>query len=103
MKVQGYYRQHSEGMGKVMFSQVSVCSHFGGWEGYLPWTGERAYLPWMEEGYLPWMWRGVPTLDRGMGTYLGWWEGIPTLDRKGYLLWMGGGVPTLDGGGGTLD
>ena len=25
-----HYRPHSEGMGKVLFSQVSVCPHFGG-------------------------------------------------------------------------
>ena len=34
---------------------------------------------------------GIPTLDRGGGTYLGWGEG--------YLSWMGGGVPTFDWGG----
>ena len=45
---------HSEGIEKVMFSQVSVCSHFEGGGGYLPWTGG-----------------GVPTSD-GRGTYLLW-------------------------------
>ena len=39
---------------------------------------------------------GVPTLDGGAGTYLGW--------GRGYLPWMGEGVPTLDGEGvPTLD
>ena len=65
--------------------------------------------------YLP-RW-GVPTLDGGGGTYLGWGEEVPTLEGGylpwrgkgylpwmgvGYLPWMGEGVPTLDGGRGYL-
>ena len=49
------YCPHSEGMGKVLFTQVSVCPHPG---------GEGGYLPWMR----------VTTLNGG--TYLGWQ--IPT-------------------------
>ena len=64
---------------------------------------------------------GVPTLDGGRGTYLGypilgcggprgtylgWGEEVPTLDWGGgtylgappVLTWLGEGVPTLDGG-----
>ena len=56
-------------MGKVLFSQVSVCSQGVGEGG----------------GYLPWM--GV--------TYLG--RGVPTLDGGRHLPWIGM-VPTLGGG-----
>ena len=48
------YRQHSEGMGKVMFSHVSVVclSVPGGGGTYLGWGG--FYLPWLGGGgYLP--------------------------------------------------
>ena len=50
---------------------------------------------------------GIPTLDGGRGTYLGWrsgtyigcGEGVPTLDRgRGYLPWTGcaaGGTPLV--------
>ena len=43
-----YYRPHSEGMGKVMFSQASVSPHPGG-------------------GYPVWMTGGTPTLLDGGG------------------------------------
>ena len=109
-------------MGKVLLSQVSVCSHFKGRErGYLPWTG----VPTLDGGrvYLPWMGEGAFTLDRGKGTYFGWGRGTYLGQGKGtYLGWVereptlnggegtnlgqkgrvptleGGGVPTLDGG-----
>ena len=59
LKIKNLYRPHSEGMGRVMFSQVSVCSHFG---GGVP-TLDRG-VPTLDGG-------GVPTLDGGGGTYLG--------------------------------
>ena len=89
-------------MGKVLFSQVSVCPHPGGRGTYLGWGG-GTYLGWRKEvatldgggggrvptlygrrEYLPWI--------GGGGTYLGWGGEVPTLDR-------GEWVPTLDGGG----
>ena len=99
--------------GKVMFSQVCVCS--GGKYPIQPWTGGGYPIqPWMEGGYpiQPWMGGvpdpalegGTPTLDRG-GTHpmsrgypkLGW--GVPHL--RGYPIPCPGGTPTLDGGRGT--
>ena len=80
----------------MVFSQVSVCSHFGGGGRYLPWMeGRGTYLGW---GWVPTLMGGgvptsgggvvptsdgvvVPTLERGGGTYLGWGEG--------YLPWIG--------------
>ena len=51
--------------------------------------------------YLPRMGEGVPTLDGGVGTYLGWGKGVPWMG-EGYLPWMGGGGTYLRwGGGGT--
>ena len=39
-----FYRPHSEGIGKVLFSQMSVCPHLVG--GYPIWlTGRYPYLP----------------------------------------------------------
>ena len=70
--------------GKVLFSQVSVCSHLGG----TSLDREGIYLGWGE---------GVPTLDGGGGTYLGRGKGVPTLDRmEEYLPWTWG-IPNLDG------
>ena len=80
-------------MRKVLFSQVSVYSHWG--EGLLTLDGGGGEsLSWPGGTYLGWG-RGVSTLDRG--TYLGWGlsHGVPTL-AWGYLPWMG--VPTLNGG-----
>ena len=54
--------------------------------GYLPWTGGRG--TYFGQG------GGVPTLDRGRGTYLGVPLSHPDLAR-------GGGVPALNGGRGT--
>ena len=53
------YCLHSEGMGKVLFSQVSVCSHLQGG----PTLDQGGSLPWMGRGYLLWMAGGLPTLD----------------------------------------
>ena len=55
-----FYGPHSEGMGKVLFSQVSVCSHFRGGGG-----SGGTYLP-ANEG-VPMFW---PIRGRGGGTYL---------------------------------
>ena len=46
----------------------------------------RGYLPWMER-HLPLM-EGVPTLDGGNSTYLGW--------ERRCLPWMGEEVPALE-------
>ena len=59
-------------MGKVRFSQVSVCSHFGG-----------GYLPSSRQGgggrYLPSSWWGVPTSSwQGRGVSTLWGGGVPT-------------------------
>ena len=63
-----YYHPHSEGIGKVLFSQVSVCPHLGG---------------------------GVTHLaDRGYPFLLDW--GVPHPSQWGYppsKVRMGGGVP----------
>ena len=89
--------------GKVLFSQVSVCSHLGGGGTYLP--GRWGGVPTLRSG-----WGGVPTqLWTGGGTYLGQGGyllssgrgGVPTLARVGGVptqLWTGG-VPTLAGVG----
>ena len=101
------YRPHSEGMGKVLFSQVSVCSHFRG-KGYLPWMGGGVLT--LDGGEVPTLGSGrggVLTLDGEGGTYPGWWGGTylgwgrgTYLGQRGggtYFGW-GEGVPTLDGG-----
>ena len=66
-----FYRPHSEGMGKVLFSQVSVHISGGGYP--LPTNGV----------YPIWLIGGVPHLaNGGGGTPSGWW-GVPHED------WMG--------------
>ena len=67
-----FYHSHFVGMGKVLFLQVSVCSHQAGGGIYLGWGG--VYLPCMGEE--------VSTLDGVRGTRLGLEEGVPTLDRR---------------------
>ena len=58
------YRPHSEGMGKVLFSQVSVCphpssptgrgTHISGWRGVTPSSLTRGGTPCsLMGGYLP--------------------------------------------------
>ena len=56
-------------MGKVLFSQVSVCPHSG-----------RGGLPTLDGGDTLDVWG---YLHRMGATYLGW--GVPTLDRGTYL------------------
>ena len=69
--------------------------------GSLPWMRRGTYLG-QGERYLPWMGEGIPTLDRGEGTYLGWGEGVPPFDRGGGVPTSDGErVPTLDGAGAT--
>ena len=79
------YCPHSEGMGKVLFSQVSVCSHFGGGGAYLP--ADEGYLPFSHLGV------GVPTFQPSGrvlifqlmgGTYLPAAGGTYLLDREGH-------------------
>ena len=66
---------------KVLFSQVSVCSHLGG-GGYLPsGQGGSGWWGW----YLPWPEWGVPTLA-GVG--------VPTLVGVPTFPGLDGGVPS---------
>ena len=85
-----YYRPHSERMGKVLFSQVSL---FSGARGLLTFQLRgNTYLP-ANEGYLPSSQWGAPTiqLTRGEDTY----------PDRGYLPWVGipwpGQVPPAQG------
>ena len=60
-----FYGPHSEGMGKVMFSQTAVRSHLRrGGGGYpLPWSGRwRGEYPLPRSG-----WGGYPLLRSGQG------------------------------------
>ena len=81
-----YYRTHSEGMGKVLFSQVSVCKHLRGvphpsW-GYPSWPGVPHLSqpvggtpPWPAGGGVPHLGHyGVPPARMG----------YPTVARMGY-------------------
>ena len=83
-------------MGKVLFSQVSVCPHQGGGTylrlgGGLP-TLDRGKGPALDGGWVPNLDQsgGVPTLDRGSGSHLKWGY-VPWTGWRVSLPWMGGG------------
>ena len=67
-----YYRPHSEGMVKVLFSQVSICPHLEG--------GTSIWL----------MGGGTPILPNGDTlSFLTEGEGYPILPDRGGQDWMG--------------
>ena len=66
-----YYLLHSEEMGKVLFSQVSVCPHFQGGTPF-----------WLMEGGTPSFLIGVPHPSQ--------WEGTSILPNGGIAIFPGG-------------
>ena len=95
---EGNYHSHFEGMGKVLFSQVSVCLHFRGGGGS-PQSGREGrggLTPiWpMGEGVPPYSWWGIPHLvDGGIPPIGTVWGYLPHWDwmRKPLCQdWMGG-------------
>ena len=82
-----FFLPHSEGMGKVLFSQVSVCSHFGGLGGLPPssWWG-RVSHPANRGGTPIWQMGGyphpVPTWVPG--------GGVSPSSQWGYPIWPTG-------------
>ena len=112
MKAKVHCSSHSEGMGKVLFSQVSVCSHFGvggvghvhladrGVPLFFP-TGVTLILPDGGGGYPILPNRGVPHLRSEwgypillMGWYPIWSMRVPPPFRTGRWYPLSG----LDGG-----
>ena len=105
-----FYRPHSEGMGKVMFSQTSVHSHLPGGGGRYPIPGPDWGVPHPRSGQVVptpglneevprprsqvWM-GGMPIQDQNGGAtppVKTWW-GYPPLSKTGW----GTPCPRLDG------